>query len=380
MSTFASGAVAILFSGGDSPGMNACLRAITRFGLNIHKRSVIGVRYGYKGLVRAVETVASRPDGIQALESEMTGHIGRAGLINSGQHLILLDHAAVSGIVGQGGILLGSARCPEFVNAPVRAAVIGLLDALGVKALIVCGGDGSLAGAKAVAEESALQVIGIPGTIDNDLRYTEMALGVDTALGTLVWAVQHFKDTARSHRRVMVLETMGRESGELAIRSAISAGAEIVLTPEQGSLTAERIRELAAGLETSMTHGRTHAIVLVAEGVKFHPPQTRNRAYVLADEFRKYFEREGSAFPELEIRPSVLGHLQRGGDASPFDTLLAARFADCAWTAIASGKKSGVTVLRHSLVELVPFDTPAVPGRTAREAEFHRLHRALSQW
>ena len=359
--------------------MNACLRALARLGLNACEAPVIGVRDGYMGLVRAARSVAAQPDGLEILKREISANIGRAGL-SLGQSLILLDHAAVSGIVGEGGILLGSARCLEFMDAAVRAEVARLLESLRIRALVVCGGDGSLTGARTFAGECPLQVIGIPGTIDNDLPFTEMALGVDTAVSTLVWAVEHFKDTARSHRRVMVLETMGRESGELAMRSAISSGAEIVITPDQGALTEKRIRQIAGGLEASMKRGRNHAIVLVAEGVLLDPPQLRNRAWVVADALRDYFQRPGSPFPELEVRPSVLGHLQRGGNASPFDAMLAARFADCAWDAITQKRGNGVTALRQNRVQLVPFDALEAPGRADAAAELHRIHAGLSAW
>lgn len=372
--------VAVLFSGGDSPGMNACLRAVSRLGLNSHATPVLGVRDGYRGLVRAARLAAARPDGIDVLKREISESPGHHGLINPGQDLVLMNHSAVSGIVGRGGILLGSARCEEFLQREVRAMAIDLLNALGVRALIVCGGNGSLQGAHAIASESSLQVIGIPGTIDNDLLITEMALGVDTAVSTLVWAVEHFKDTARSHRRVMILETMGRDSGELAVRAAISSGAEIVITPEQGPLTDRKLDRLASGIEDSMRNGRTHAIVLVAEGVRFNPAQMRNKAWIIADAFKKYFRREGSPFPDLEVRPSVLGHLQRGGNASPFDALLAARFADCAWRAISAGEGNGITALRQSRVQLVPFGSEPAPGRLEKAAEYYQMQIALSRW
>jgi 6-phosphofructokinase 1 len=359
--------------------MNACLRAVTRIGLNGHQTAVLGIRDGYKGLVKTHKRLTEL-GGIDGLKQELMNHQGRAGLIREEQRLIFLDHASVSGIVRQGGIMLGSARCLPFREKEVRARVIEMLKSLSVRSLIVCGGDGSLTGAKLITEESDLQVIGIPGTIDNDLGFTEMSLGVDTALATLVSTVEQFKDTARAHRRIMVLETMGRDSGELARRSAISSGAEIVITPEQGELTDERVMHLAESLEGSMKRGRSHAIVLISEGVKFKLPQTRNPAYVLADAFQKFFQREGSAFPDLEVRPSVLGHLQRGGNASPADSLLAARFAETAWDAVHEKKGSGVTALRGSRVEFLPFESEAAPGRAAWAQELHHLHSQLSGW
>ncbi|MCB1225664.1 MAG: 6-phosphofructokinase [Verrucomicrobiales bacterium] len=381
MTDFSDQPVAILMSGGDAPGMNAFLRAFVRLGLNRHGVPVLGVRDGYRGLVRASRGLESGAEELVNLKQEILRIPGQQGLINGRQHLILMDHASVSGIMGKGGTILGSARCLEFHEPGVRAKAVEMLKQLGVRAIVVVGGDGSLTGANRLAEESGLQVIGVPATIDNDLQFTEMALGVDTAVHTLVWAVDHFIDTARSHRRVMVLETMGRASGDLARMGALASGAEMVITPEPGPLTDEKMEELAARIEGGMTRGRAHAIVLVAEGVNFDPPQARNRAYVLMDAFQKYFQRPGSPFSDLEVRPSVLGHLQRGGHATPQDCILAARFAERAWKEIMNPEgANGITAVRQAQVELVPFGSPPMPERTAFTAEMDALNRDLSHW
>lgn len=379
--TFPEHSVAVLFSGGDSPGMNAFLRAIVRLGLNREKVAVLGIRDGYRGLVRTVRAINDDAEAMVRLKKDIATHTGRAGLISEQLHIIQMDHASVSGIMGKGGTILGSARCLEFHDKEVRAKVIKLLKGLNVRALVVAGGDGSLTGARLLAEESDLRVIGVPATIDNDLQFTDMALGVDTAVHTLVWAVDHFIDTARSHRRVMVLETMGRESGDLARMAGLASGAEMIITPEAGPLKGEEIKRLAAKIEGAMTRGRGHAIVLVAEGVQFDPPQTRNRAYVLMDAFQEYFQRAGAPFPDLEVRPSVFGHLQRGGHTTPQDCILAARFADCAWRCIQNPSGgSGITVLRKNLVEVVPYGAQDMPERAAFSAEMERLHDDLSSW
>ena len=373
-------AVAVLFSGGDAPGMNAFLRAIVRLGLNREKIAVLGVRDGYRGLVRTARAVNGDAESLVRLKNTIASHPGRAGLINDQLDLIQMDHASVSGIMGKGGTILGSARCLEFHDPEVRAKVIRLLKSLNVRALVVVGGDGSLTGAKLLAEESDLSIIGIPATIDNDLQFTDMALGVDTAVNTLVWAVDHFIDTARSHRRVMVLETMGRESGDLARMAGLASGAEMIITPEPGPLKAQDMERLAAKIEGAMTRGRGHAIVLVAEGVQFDPPQKRNRAYVLMDAFQQYFQRAGAPFPDLEVRPSVLGHLQRGGHTTPQDCILASRFADCAWKSIRTGARSGITALRKNVVEIVPYGEPDMPERAVFSREMDQLHDDLSSW
>ena len=373
-------AVAVLFSGGDAPGMNAFLRAVVRLGLNREKIAVLGVRDGYRGLVRTARAVNGDAESLVRLKNTIASHPGRAGLINDQLDLIQMDHASVSGIMGKGGTILGSARCLEFHDPEVRANVIRLLKGLNVRALVVVGGDGSLTGAKLLADESDLSIIGVPATIDNDLQFTDMALGVDTAVNTLVWAVDHFIDTARSHRRVMVLETMGRESGDLARMAGLASGAEMIITPEPGPLKAQDMERLAAKIEGAMTRGRGHAIVLVAEGVQFDPPQKRNRAYVLMDAFQQYFQRAGAPFPDLEVRPSVLGHLQRGGHTTPQDCILASRFADCAWKTIRAGARSGITALRKNVVEIVPYGEPDMPEREVFSREMDQLHDDLSSW
>jgi 6-phosphofructokinase 1 len=361
--------------------MNAFLRAMVRLGLNRHQIPVYGIRDGYRGLVRAARQVNGDADALYRLKQEIERNIGNRGLIDAQQNIIQMDHASVSGIMGKGGTILGSARCLDFHKPEVRSEVIELLKKLGVRALIVSGGDGSLTGARLLAEESDLRIIGVPATIDNDLQFTEMSLGVDTAVHTLVWAVDHFIDTARSHRRVMVLETMGRESGDLARMAALASGAEMVITPESGALTEERMRGLAEKIEGAMTRGRGHAIVLIAEGLKFEPTQKRNGAYVLRDAFQAYFQREGAPFPDLEVRPSVLGHLQRGGHSTPGDCILAARFAEEAWKALLDPKGiNGITALRYNKVEIVPFGCPDLPERAVHSRSMDALHDDLANW
>ncbi|MBX7208146.1 MAG: 6-phosphofructokinase [Verrucomicrobiaceae bacterium] len=393
MSNYPERPVAVLFSGGDSPGMNALLRAIARLGLNRHGVAVFGIREGYRGLLRAARLGSRSEKDLFVMKQEIASRRGRWGLIHPEQDIVMLDHASVSGIVGAGGTMLGSARCLDFKKPGSRAEAVNLLKNLNVRALIVCGGDGSLAGAECLTKESDIRVIGVPCTIDNDLFFTEMAIGVDTAVGTLVWAVDHFKDTARSHKRIMVLETMGAKRGELARLSAIASGAEMVITPEGGPVTMDQLRKLAESIKSGMEGGRSHTIVLVAEGVQFEPeqyvpsaspdqpPGKRNRAYVLADYFQTFFHQQEGELKDLEVRPSVLGHLQRGGHATPQDCILAARFAELAWNSIMDpSERSGITALRNGRVELVPFGAPDMPERAEMSAEFSRLHASLSSW
>ena len=200
--------------------------------------------------------------------------------------------------------MLGASRCPDFLDPEVRRRAAGLLEDLGVRAVVVCGGDGSLIGASASANESSLRVIGIPASIDNGLPMTEMALGVDTAVNTLAWAVAHLSGTAVNHHRIMVFEVMVSKSGDLTRMAALASGAEIVVTPECGNLTAARILSIAQRLERGMLLGRRHAIVLVAEGVALDPSLAehgeRTPTIRLASELESYFRREESRFPDLE--------------------------------------------------------------------------------
>jgi 6-phosphofructokinase 1 len=372
---------AVLFSGGDSPGMNGLLRDLVRLGLNRHGAAMLGVRDGYGGLVRACQPIQSGRSTIAMLQREVDTYPGLAGIHRAHQDLILLDHASVSGLLGRGGIMLGSSRCPEFHSPEVRRRVLDLLAGLGVAALVVCGGDGSLTGAATLAAEGRLRVIGIPATIDNDLPVTDLALGVDTAINTVAWAVGHFADTAVSHHRVMVLEVMGRHSGELARLAALASGAEIVVTPERGPLNSEKMQGIAQRLEQSMLRGRRHAIVLVAEGVVLDSPGEMSPTLRLAAALQECFRREASSFPGLEVRACVLGHLQRGGTPSAADRILAARFAEAAWEAIVSESgRSGVVGLRGGQILLQDFQVEAGPRRTAEAQRLYQLQKDVSRW
>jgi len=376
--------VATLFSGGDSPGMNPLLRNLVRLGLNRHRAEVLGVKDGYAGLVGTVQEIQSGQSTLARCQEEIATHPGLTGIHRTDQHLVLLDQASVSGLLGRGGIMLGASRCPEFHATEVRRQVVGLLEALGVRAVIVCGGNGSLAGASCLVNESDLRVVGIPVTIDNDLPMTEMALGVDTAVNTLTWAVGQVADTAVSHRRIMVLEVMGRNSGELARMAALASGAEIVVTPERGPLTMDKIQGIAQRLERGMLRGRRHAIVLVAEGVILDPSLAQqgdtNPTMRLTRDLQAYFCRDVSPFPKLEARACVLGHLQRGGSPSVADRILAARFAEAAWEVITSpGERSGVLGLRNGVILLQDFEDSSDPERAEAIEKLYRLQKDVSK-
>lgn len=372
--------ILVLCSGGDSPGMNPLVRAVVRLGLNRHQIPVIGVMDGYVGLVRTIKRMESGGITLDGLRQEIVERPGIIGLHARQQHLVQMDHESVSGIVVQGGTKLRSARSKEFLTPERRQQIIQLLRDLRVRAVVVCGGDGSLKGAETLLAESGIQTIGVPGTIDNDLAITDLALGVQSALETLVWSVDHIKDTARSHRRVMVLETMGRDCGELTVLAAVASGAEYAVVPEDGFLTNDRIRQMAEEMERSFDRGRTHSIVLVAEGVKMDRHSWESPAWMVAGKLMQHFSRSNGPKQDIEVRASVLGHLQRGGRPAAFDAVLAAEFAEVALQAIAHSGESGVTVLQQGECKLVPFGSASSCDRMARLQRLHKLQSDLSAW
>jgi 6-phosphofructokinase 1 len=376
--------VVVLFSGAGVPGMNALLRSIVRLGLNRHRADVLGARNGFGGLVRTATRLEHGQVTEAGLITEIESCVGLPGLLRGDLDVVRLDHGSVSGLLGVGGSILGAARCGEFRSAAVRRQVIGLLEKLNVDAVIVCGGDGSLAGAGCLASESDLRVVGVPATIDGELPMTEMALGVDSAVNALTQAVSHFGKPAVGHHRVMVLEVMGRNNSELARMAALALGAEIVVTPERGALNADRILGIAQCLERRMLKGRRHAIVLVAEEMDLDPAlgsqRDSNPSMRLAHEIQAYFHCEGSPFPDLEARASVQGHLLRGGSPSVADRILAARFAEAAWRAIVSpGEQSGVLGLRQGMILLQDFEGPADPERTETADRLYQLQKDVSK-
>jgi 6-phosphofructokinase 1 len=378
---------AILFSGGDAPGMNTLLRAFVRLGRHRHGATVFGVKDGYLGLVHACRQALYNELHIESLAPGVRmGWNGRGHQ----RHLMLLDANSVSGLAARGGIALGAARCEPFKEREVRRQVGDLLGQLGVSFLAVCGGEGSLAGAARLAEETSLQVVGIPATIDNDVEVSETSLGFDTAVNTILSEIRRCGDTAGSHHRVQVLETMGRGSGQLAHCAALASGAEIVVIPERGPLSDEKIRGIGERIEKSMTCGRRHAIVVVSEGVSLgtdlspgavSPMVAAGPGHVLAKGLQEFFLRPGGNFSEVETRASVLGHLQRGGPPSAADAILAARFAEAAWrTAGSRARLSGILALAKGRIRLLPFGTRANRTNLRRLQQIYRLQKDVSKF
>ena len=376
--------VVVLFSGGGAPGMNALLRSIVRLGRNRHRAVVFGARNGFAGLVSAASRVESGQVTEAVLLGELESPINLPGPLQADQDLVRLDYGSVSGPRGRGGTILGTATCAGFQAPDVRRGVVSLLKSLNVNALVVCGGDGSLNGASLLASESDLMVVGIPVTIDDDLPMTEMALGVDTALNNLNRAVENSHGAAVGRHRIRVLEVMGRHSGGLARMAALVLGAEIVVTPEGGPMTMEKIRAIAQRLERSLLRGGGEAVVLVAAGVSLDPSLAEegeaNAAVRLARELEKLFQRDRSLFPGLEVQAAMLDHLHRAWSPSIADRLLAARFAEAAWEAISRpNERSGVLGLRHGSILLQDFHVPFDVERIEAAQKLSRLQTDLGK-
>jgi 6-phosphofructokinase 1 len=287
----------ILTSGGDSSGMNATIRSAVRTSLRLNI-PIIGFRKGYLGLMK-------------------------------GDYLPL-DSKSVSGTLHRGGTFLQSARSPEFRTPEGQRKAVEILRNLEVAGLVVIGGDGSLNGALAL-HRLGIPVIGIPASIDNDIAYTDMALGVDTALNNIIYAVDCIKDTASSHARAFVIEVMGRNSGYLASVSAIACGAEYALVPEREFDLPEICQQLRARYE----EGRDNAIIIVAEGA--------GRGHYIAENIKDCIG--------FEVRVTVLGHYQRGGAPSVFDRLLGSRFGKKAVELLVAGESGKMVGLScHEMI------------------------------
>ncbi len=297
--------IAVLTSGGDAPGMNAAIRAVVKVAAS-RGVEVVGIERGYDGLIDGEMHPLTRP-------------------LESGRLAPTADAEAMGGL---GGTVLGSTRCPRFLERAGRVQGAERLRAAGVEGLIVIGGNGSMAGAHAFARDTGFAVVGIPASIDNDIGLTREALGVDTALNTIVEAVDRISDTARSHHRAFIIEVMGRHSGYLAMASAVAAAADAVLLPEQGRSYDEVITAVAEAIRASFAGARDKKRVLIikAEGVDIPTHHLVNEVSAeLAD------------LPQLEVRGTVLGHLVRGGNPSFRDRLLAGRFGLTAVEGILGG-------------------------------------------
>ena len=288
--------IGILTSGGDAPGMNAAIRAVVRSAI-YYGCKVYGINRGYKGLI----------------ESD----------------IVEMNLSSVGDIIHRGGTILKSSRCEEFKTEEGRQKAVKILKKYGIDCLVVIGGDGSFMGAQKLSD-LGFPAIGIPGTIDNDLAYTDYTIGFDTALNTIVDAISKIRDTSSSHERVNIIEVMGRHCGDLALYAGLAGGAETIIVPEVDY----KIEDVCVRLETTKKRGKRHSIILLSEGVG-----NAN------DIGKQIVERTGA-----DLRVTVLGHVQRGGSPTVFDRLLASRLGVRAVELLLDGQSARVVGIRDDKI------------------------------
>lgn len=298
--------IAVLTSGGDAPGMNAALRAVVRTA-NYYDIECYGVREGYNGLING--------------------------------DFLKMGPRSVKNIINQGGTILKSARSMEFKTKEGRQKAYDHCVKLGIDGLVCIGGDGTFTGAKIFNEEFGIRVIGIPGTIDNDIFGTDNTIGYDTALNTAMDAIDKIRDTATSHNRVFFVEVMGRDAGFIALNSGLATGALDILIPERK----DSIDELFTNFRNAEKTGKASSIVVVAEGEKLA------NVYELAEKTKK-------DFPDYDIRVAILGHMQRGGSPSCADRVLASRLGYGAVTGLMEGKTNVMAGMRSNDLVYTPIE------------------------
>ena len=298
--------IGILTSGGDAPGMNAAIRAVTRSAI-YNGFDVKAIYRGYKGL--------------------LTGEI------------VPFKTQNVSNIIQQGGTILKTARCKEFETPEGRQLAFDNIQKEGIDALVTIGGDGTLTGARIFVTEHNFPIIGLPGTIDNDLFGTDTTIGYDTALNTIMDAVDKIRDTATSHERLFFIEVMGRDAGFLALNGAIASGAEAAIIPE----IATEVDQLEALIKNGFRKSKNSSIVLVAES-----PSTGGAMHLA--------ERVKNEYPQYDVRVTILGHLQRGGSPTANDRILASRMGAAAIDALLDDQRNVMIGIRDDQIEYVPFN------------------------
>ena len=319
--------VGILTSGGDAPGMNAAIRAVTRSAI-YNGLKVKGIYRGYKGLI--------------------TGEIQEFKTQN------------VSNIIQLGGTILKTARCMEFKTPEGRQIAHDTMVREGIDALIVIGGDGSLTGARLLAEEFDVPCIGLPGTIDNDLYGTDTTIGYDTALNTILDAVDKIRDTATSHERLFFVEVMGRDAGFLALNGAIAAGAEAAIIPEFNT----EVDQLEEFIKNGFRKSKSSSIVLVAESE-------------ITGGAMHYAERVKNEYPQYDVRVTILGHLQRGGSPTAHDRIIASRMGVASIEALMEGQRNVMIGIENDKIVYVPF-AKAIKNDKPIDRELVNVLNALS--
>ena len=319
--------IGILTSGGDAPGMNAAIRAVTRSAI-YNELTVKGIYRGYKGLI--------------------TGEIQEFKTQN------------VSNIIQQGGTILKTARCQEFKTPEGRKIAYETMQREGIDALVVIGGDGSLTGARLLAQEFDVPCIGLPGTIDNDLYGTDTTIGYDTALNTILDAVDKIRDTATSHERLFFVEVMGRDAGFLALNGAIAAGAEAAIIPEFNT----EVDQLEEFIKNGFRKSKSSSIVLVAESE-------------ITGGAMHYAERVKNEYPQYDVRVTILGHLQRGGKPTAHDRIIASRMGVASIQALMEGQRNVMIGIENDQIVYVPF-TKAIKNDKPIDRELVNVLHELS--
>ncbi len=319
--------IGILTSGGDAPGMNAAIRAVTRSAI-FNGLKVKGIYRGYKGLI--------------------TGEIQEFQTQN------------VSNIIQQGGTILKTARCQEFKTPEGRKIAYETMQREGIDALIVIGGDGSLTGARLLAQEFDVPCIGLPGTIDNDLYGTDTTIGYDTALNTIIEAVDKIRDTATSHERLFFVEVMGRDAGFLALNGAIASGAEAAIIPEFNT----EVDQLEEFIKNGFRKSKNSSIVLVAESE-------------ITGGAMHYAERVKNEYPQYDVRVTILGHLQRGGSPTAHDRIIASRMGVASIEALMEGQRNVMIGIENDQMVYVPF-AKAIKNDKPIDRELVAVLRELS--
>jgi len=306
--------------------MNPCVRAVVRTAL-AHGLRAVGVKRAYQGLARG--------------------------------EFLELGARDVGGIIQRGGTVLQTARFPDFASTEVQQEALRRLKAQGVDALVAIGGDGTMRGAAAL-QKLGFPVVGIPASIDNDVYGTDISIGVDTALNTIIEAIDKLRDTASSHQRAFIVETMGRNCGHLALMSGIISGAEMTLIPEQEMDAGE----VAAAVRGAYERGKTHAIVVVAEG-----------AQLGANALKEKLDRLNTGF---DFRVTILGHVQRGGSPSAWDRLIAARFGVIAVERLLKGE-GGVMVGLQARATIATDLATVASRKRETDLEYYRMARMLAK-
>jgi len=315
--------VAIMTSGGDAPGMNACLRAAVR-GAVYHGIEMYGIYRGYDGMIEG--------------------------------DIVRMESHSVSNIIQKGGTILKSARSEEFKTKEGRKKAFDQLQKFGIEGLITIGGDGTFTGAKIFYDEYGIPTVGAPGTIDNDLYGTDFTIGFDTAVNTALGAIDKIRDTADSHNRLFFIEVMGRDSGYIAIRSGIGGGAELVMVPE----TSTSIKEVISTLKEGWARDKTSSIVVVAEG------DEEGNAMEIAEKVKKEISQK-------DIKVSILGHIQRGGSPSAQDRILASRLGLGALEGLMKGEKNVMAGIIDDKLVYTSFEDSITKNKPLNEELIHMV-------